>query len=243
MRRYLLLRLDAPLMSFGGVMVDQRGVTDVYPGHSLITGLLANALGFDHGDHVALGQLQSRLEIGVRQDIPGTPLQDYQTVALGQPHLLINGWTTQGKVEERGGAFSEGTHIRYRDYLADAVYTVAIRLIPADMKPTLDDISQALINPERPLFIGRKTCLPAAPLLLDANFEAATLVQALERAPLPQRIRQKPSLRLNMWVPADVTDEDERLIPTRDTRDWLNQVHVGRRYIKHLEWNGEVQDA
>ena len=43
--RILLLRLEAPLMSFGSVLVDKRGPTDRHPGTALITGLLANALG------------------------------------------------------------------------------------------------------------------------------------------------------------------------------------------------------
>jgi CRISPR-associated Cas5-like protein len=32
---FLLLRFDAPLMSFGGVMVDQYGPTDRFPGQSM----------------------------------------------------------------------------------------------------------------------------------------------------------------------------------------------------------------
>jgi CRISPR-associated Cas5-like protein len=34
----LLLRFDAPLMSFGGVMVDQHGPTDRFPGLAMLTG-------------------------------------------------------------------------------------------------------------------------------------------------------------------------------------------------------------
>jgi len=45
----LVLRLDAPMMSFGGVMVDQHGVIDRFPGVALLTGLIANALGWHHG--------------------------------------------------------------------------------------------------------------------------------------------------------------------------------------------------
>ena len=38
--RVLLLRLDAPLVSFGGPMVDHRGVVQRMPALSMITGLL-----------------------------------------------------------------------------------------------------------------------------------------------------------------------------------------------------------
>jgi CRISPR-associated Cas5-like protein len=41
----LLLRLEAPLMSFGGVAIDYRGVTRTFPGCAMLTGLITNALG------------------------------------------------------------------------------------------------------------------------------------------------------------------------------------------------------
>jgi len=50
----LILRLDAPLMSFGGVMIDQHGFIERFPGTSLLTGLVANALGWGHGDYERL---------------------------------------------------------------------------------------------------------------------------------------------------------------------------------------------
>ena len=42
----LILRFDAPMVSFGGVTVDQHGFTDSYPGQAMLTGLIANALGW-----------------------------------------------------------------------------------------------------------------------------------------------------------------------------------------------------
>src|SRR5699024_8768305 len=91
-----------------------------------------------------------------------------------------NGWTTQGWIDERkGGAASKGTHIRLRDYRADAIHTVALTLQPAEESPSLEDIVAALQQPERPLFIGRKTCLPSVPLLVE-RMQVANLVEALQ---------------------------------------------------------------
>ena len=42
-RRHLVLVLEAPLMSFGGVAVDNFGVIDDFPALSMLTGLLGNA--------------------------------------------------------------------------------------------------------------------------------------------------------------------------------------------------------
>ncbi|EQD38829.1 CRISPR-associated protein, Cas5e-type, partial [mine drainage metagenome] len=41
--RHLLIRLEAPLMSFGATAVDARGVIQRWPAASLLTGLCANA--------------------------------------------------------------------------------------------------------------------------------------------------------------------------------------------------------
>ncbi|WP_324669367.1 type I-E CRISPR-associated protein Cas5/CasD [Geochorda subterranea] len=43
--RALVMRFDAPLVSFGSVLVDQHGFIDLFPGTSMLTGLVANALG------------------------------------------------------------------------------------------------------------------------------------------------------------------------------------------------------
>ena len=53
-----VLRFDAPWMSFGGVVVDHHGFTERFPGRSLLTGLVANAIGLDHSDTDALQDLQ-----------------------------------------------------------------------------------------------------------------------------------------------------------------------------------------
>ena len=53
----LVLRLDAPLMSFGGVIVDHHNVTERFPGLSLFAGLFANALGWTHGEGDKIGSL------------------------------------------------------------------------------------------------------------------------------------------------------------------------------------------
>jgi CRISPR system Cascade subunit CasD len=233
----LLLRFDAPLMSFGGPVVDQQGVTDRFPGRSMITGLIGNALGWDHRDAPELAALQARLVVGARIDRKGSILVDYQTVDLGQP-FLCEGWTTRDEPEGRGGGkANQGTHIRYRYYLADAIYTVAIALVgPPDARPTLDDIETALQMPERPLFLGRKPCIPSVPLVL-ARRRGPSLRAVLEAEP---RIgaredgarEDRDGGLLARFPDEDASDEISRRIAIVDDRDWTNQVHAGRRFVR-----------
>jgi CRISPR system Cascade subunit CasD len=239
-REFLVLRFDAPLMSFGGVRVDEHGVTDVFPGLSMLTGLLANALGYRHGDFDRLQRLQERLRFGSRRDRPGRPLVDYQTVDLGQ-EFLHRTWTTRSVVAERGGSqeAKRGTHIRFRHHWADAVYTLVVTLDPADEAPRLDDLAAALERPQRPLFLGRKPCLPAA-RLLAGRISAPGVREALALTPLAERAEADDGAFLATWPRADGSQESRgggRLLPVTDGRDWSNQVHVGRRLV----WQGRIE--
>lgn len=237
----LILRFDAPLMSFGAPIVDNRGEIQPYPALSMMTGLLGNALGYDHSEFDRLDRLQERLRYAVRQDRRGQQIQDYQTVDLSKPYMDDDrAWTTRGEIESRaGGSASAGTHIRYRDYWADAIYTVALTLDPAGEAPTLGAVAESLRHPARPLFIGRKTCLPAGPLFVERQ-SASGLVEALRRAPLAARASKRD--RYPAWWPThpeagrpddEVPVEENMREPVTDRRDWANQIHTGERWIVH----------
>ena len=233
----LILRLDAPLMSFGAPIIDRHGKVQPYPALSMLVGMLGNALGYDHSDFGKLESLQKRLKYASRQDRAGQQIQDYQTVDLSKEFMLDkNAWTTQGWLDKRkGGSSSKGTHIRLRDYRADSIHTVALTLQSADEKPTIDDLQQALQYPERPLFIGRKTCLPATPLFVK-KMECESLMEALQNAPLSDRADQRE--RFPAWWPVGENKNQPKADfeePVTDRRDWKNQIHVGERWIARGE--------
>lgn len=234
----LLLRLEAPLMSFGGAAVDEQRITRQMPALSMLTGLLANALGWHHTDVERLDRLQQRLQVATRRDKAGTTLVDFQTVDLGQDFLRET-WTSRGRPESRGGGNASGTHIRYRHFLADAAYTVALTLEPAAEAPTLDELEAALLRPARPLWIGRKSCLPARPLLGDPahphRVQAPTVLAALVAAPPAHKRRRHGEPAADEWAvwwrgePRHQAVRLDRTLPITDTRDWQHQIHVGQR--------------
>lgn len=235
----LLLRFEAPLMSFGAPIVDRHGVIQPYPALSMMTGLLGNALGYDHAEAERLERLQERLRYAVRQDRSGRQIQDYQTVDLSKPYMQDDrAWTTRGQLEKRkGGSASTGTHIRLRDYWADAIYTIALTLDPPDDAPTLDALAEATQRPARPLFVGRKTCLPSAPLYAGRT-QAGDLVAALRRAKLPARADADDDTYRAWWpappddeAPQEETVNEDLRKPVTDRRDWENQIHVGERWV------------
>ncbi|MCB9654807.1 MAG: type I-E CRISPR-associated protein Cas5/CasD [Deltaproteobacteria bacterium] len=246
----LLLRFDAPLISFGAPMVDQYGVVQRFPALSMLTGLFGNALGWDHRDTGLLTELQDRVRYAARIDRRGEAIVDYQTVDLGKPWMLPEkaGWTTAGRIAVRGGGSSEGTHIRFRHYWADSVHTVAVALVD-DRTPTIGDIATALQSPARPLFLGRKTCLPATPIF-HGLVEAPSLLVALSVETRVARGDDGP-LAATWWVDDGAKEVEAgrstngkgaalhesavggglgaRFVAVTDERDWKNQVHVGRR--------------
>ncbi len=237
MRDVLILRLDAPLLSFGSVAVDNRRPTQEFPPLSLVAGLLGNALGYDHRDAQALQRLQDRIRYASRCDRRGERITDFHTVDLGQDHLVGAGWTTRDAPEVRAGASSDTTHIRLRDYWADSIHTLALFLAAADEVPDLAAIERALREPERPLFVGRKCCLPAAPLLVGRR-RAVTLRDALEAEPRITRARwndpRAAPEALAVWLPEDEPLRGPfREIAVTDERDWQNQIIVGRRIVRH----------
>ena len=232
MPRVLLLRLEAPLVAFGGEVVDARGVLAEFPGASLLTGLLANALGYRRGEAERLQSLQDRLVYAARIDRAGTRITDFQTAQLGKDD---RGWTTRGRPEGRaGGAGSyAGPHLRRRDYDCDLSCAVALRLEPAEATPTLDDLRDALLQPARPLFLGRKPCLPSRPLL-DPDparriVEADDLLAALGLlAPAEDSDR---TLRV-MLPDSEPAAPRDQVRPVTDARNWRSGVHGGHRLVR-----------
>lgn len=228
MPRHLLLRLHAPLIAFGGETIDNLGVIRDFPALSMITGLLANALGWRREDCELHDGLQSRLFLGARLNTQIQRLTDFQTAQLGSND---KGWTTWGIPEERrGGAGTyAGPHLRYRDYHADLDVLVALRLEPAEESPTLDDLATALDHPVRPLFIGRKPCLPSK-RIFAGWIEADNVLQALQLAPPPETALAQ-SFRMQ-WPDGEGSLAGDRLLELCDERNWTSGVHGGWRPVR-----------
>ena len=183
-------------MAFGGEAVDSYGVIRSFPATSMLTGLLANALGWRRVDRERHQGLEGRLIFAARIDREphgGASMRDFQSAAINNTE---QGWTTRGYPEGRGGGTYQN-HLRYRDYFADMIVTVALRLDPVDGEPTLEGLAEALREPGRPLFIGRKPCLPSAPAFRGIHrcrHRAGRLGELADRQGNRQRLACKGSV-------------------------------------------------
>ena len=228
----LVLRLRGPMMSFGMPAIDKHRPTADHPGRAQMTGLLANALGWERTEFLRLAQLQAGLRVASRADRGGTPLEDLQTVDFGQPRLNGTGWTTRGEVQTRSGSAENqvGTYLRYRHYLADAAYTVLVTVTP-EAGTTLDALEQALRRPERPLFLGRSVCPPSMPLFdpVMPQVEGRSWVTCFDSLPLFDDHDEV----VRFWLPVDESDpefagcSDDSMIRSWDLADWAGQAHRG----------------
>jgi CRISPR system Cascade subunit CasD len=154
----------------------------------------------------------------------GTRLTDFQTAQLGRGD---QGWTTYGVREGRAGG--PGTyaspHLRQRDYDADKRVVVALQLDPAEETPTLAELEAALDEPARPLFLGRKPCLPAGRIAAGI-VDADGFLGAMASLPPPV------GTACRVLLPASEPRQDgDHARPWSDARDWHSGVHGGTRMV------------
>lgn len=234
---FLLVRLEGPLQAWGDVAFDPRRPTRDFPSRSALAGLLANALGWEHRDGARTTALQDALRYAVREDVPPRLLRDYQTADLGR--IGAEGWTRWG-VEKRGGSASDGTQILEKSYLADGSLLVALT-VDATSPVTLEELAAALRRPARPLFLGRKGCVPSLPLLEDryengvlrreGRTTAETAYEALRHAPPTDHPGVRTACRC-WYAPGDGPDPAPgATAEVWDRRDFATQRFTGSRRV------------
>ena len=231
--RHLILNLESPLMAFGGETIDNYGVIRPFPAASMLTGLLANALGWRRVERDRHQELQDRLVFAARIDrepAGDATMTDFQTAQLGAND---QGWTTRGVSEGRaGGARTyNAPHLRYRDFWVDMRVSVALRLEPPDEAPTLEDLASALQEPTRPLFIGRKPCLPSESLF-GGFVEDDSALAAILSVPLADDAVDTAPVRL-LWPDGEGADgaKPNRTYMLTDQRNWISGLHGGGRSV------------
>ena len=168
--------------------------------------------------------------MGSRLERSGKRLTDFQTAQLG---ATDKGWTTWGEPEERRGGPASylSPHLRYRDYHADLIATVVLRLESPEETPTLGDIAQAIDRPKRPLFIGRKPCLPSG-RMMSGWLEADSILLALQALPA-ETLKNGRSCEIRaQWPDGEGELPGDRLLDLCDERNWSSGMHGGWRPVR-----------
>lgn len=172
----LLLRLCAPMQSWGTQSRFTVRDTGFEPSKSGVLGLLCAALGIDREDDDGLQPL-TFLRMGVRVDKEGVLQSDY--------HTAKNVRMANGKTKD--------TELSTRYYLADACFLVGLE---SEDPALLEKIQAALKKPVWVLFLGRKAFVPGEPVWLEDGLRIGEdLETALKNYP-PLRKIEKGKLRL-----------------------------------------------
>jgi CRISPR system Cascade subunit CasD len=240
---HLILKLEAPLMALGGEAIDNYGVIRRFPAKSMITGMIANSLGVERYEREKLQLLQDKLLMGSLIERQDAMICDFQTAQLSRND---QGWTTAGRLEGRGGGAASyaAPHLRYRDYWTDACVHAAVR-VAEDAPFGLDEIREALVAPARPIFLGRKACLPST-RVYSATVMAASIFDAL----LTENERKDGRPFRMQWPVSEPLPQaifnyeaDLQLEPICDERNWITGVHGGQRIVAVAELRHKRKEA
>lgn len=182
-KSYLALRLEGPIQSWGFDSQYNRRNTGLMPTKSGIAGICCAALGIERGSDEERQFLASFCKLRMTaiaiprnragRDLPVRRLEDYHTV--------------QNTRRASGGVNTDCVLTR-RQYLSDAAFGVILE----GGESVLVDIAVALADPRWGIWLGRKTCIPSAPVLagLKGSYEDA-LVLLLGHKPLESFTRQE----------------------------------------------------
>lgn len=151
----LLLRLEGPMQSWGYRSRFDYRDTALEPTRSGVIGLICAAMGIARDEYKDHLEQFDRLRMGVRVDKEGRPERDYHTAGGDRREP-----PEYGVIKADGSGID--TVVSYRDYLADASFTVGLE--SAD-KGFLDAVAEALRNPRFFLYLGRKAFPLADPPL------------------------------------------------------------------------------
>lgn len=179
----LVLLLDGPLQSWGFASRFTRRTTALHPTKSAVVGLLAAAMGVDkHGPAeaeqiVRLAALECTTITLPKQrggrELPILRLNDYHTIGGGYD----KGTDWMKKPRAASGATLE-TVLSERHYLLDARFGVLLE----GGQDWLEQIAAGLRNPTWGLWLGRKCCIPASPLLVGVATDRQAAWQLLLKA-------------------------------------------------------------
>ncbi|GAA4935122.1 type I-E CRISPR-associated protein Cas5/CasD [Streptomyces coeruleoprunus] len=224
----LVLRLAAPLQSWGGPSRYNRRETRPQPTKSGVLGLLAAAEGRPR--EASITDLLN-LRLGVRVDQPGSLLRDYHTASdyrgIPLPSAKVNAKGAQTKTSP-----PKYTGVTERFYLQDAVFVAAL-CGPASL---LEHLEHALRHPAFPLALGRRSCPPTGPVSLGLQ-DSTELPDALAAVPWQASAHRRCQVRgTEVTLEATVEDPagDQLAVDVPDTYDLKTGTLFGRRSVRHL---------
>lgn len=189
---YLALRLEGPLQSWGFDSQYNRRNTGLLPTKSAVLGMCCAALGVPRGsmeEKTLLEQCASLRLLTVA--IPRRDPKYREGIKELSVRRITDYHTVQNTKTASGG--TKVTHLTYRQYLCDATFSCVLsgnaELINRLAK---DEKGQGLENPVWGIWLGRKACIPTAPVFAGIfSTEIDALCELLGDQPLDTFTHQR----------------------------------------------------
>jgi len=179
----LAMLLDSPLQSWGFASRFQRRTTGLHPTKSGVIGLISAAMGLAKGsseERTMLPKLAALETISIA--IP----RNVRAAGGLLPVLRLDDYHTVLGTRRASGATSKDAVITHRQYLLDARFGIILVGEPV----VLERAAAALEDPVWGVWLGRKSSIPAAPIL-RGKFETRTEAERalIGEAPIEQFTR------------------------------------------------------
>ena len=162
---YLVFQLQAPLSSWGEPAVGEFRGTGEHPTQSALIGLLGAALGLHRDDEAGHAGLRDGYGYAIGMLSAGSLLRDYHTAQVPTRSALVGRPQSTRRQEMAVEKQKLVTILSTRDYRQSAAHLIAIQGRSTSVPPYgLPQLADALRAPKFVLYLGRKSCPPAAPL-------------------------------------------------------------------------------
>ena len=168
---YLALRLEGPLQAWGYASQFNRRNTGMFPTKSAILGVICAAMGISRGSEREQAMLpQLRLLKLLTVAVPRLQYRGSKHETELPVRRLTDYHTVQGTLTA-DGRIRGTTHLTWRQYLCDASFVAVL----SGGRVLLIELGAALRNPVWGIWLGRKACIPTAPVfnnIYDSEEEA-----------------------------------------------------------------------
>lgn len=219
MPHFLILRLDGPMQAWGTHTYEGFRPSNHFPTRSGLLGLIGACLGLERQDQPALERLAQSIEFTVRVDHQVSRFS--QEKLQDKNPLKVIDYHTVREARKVDGSKNKHAIESFREYLHDAVFTVAVMEKPEAAYP-LNSLIQALRRPLYTPVLGRRSCPLARPLLENGEvIEAENAKIALDSIP--------PGCGL-MYSEGELLANDKPL-PLRDVPQYGRYRQFGTRRV------------
>ncbi len=162
---YLAMMLDAPLQSWGFASRFQRRTTGLHPTKSGVIGLICAAMGIGKGTDAE------------RETLPQLAALKMTSIAITRDYPRVEDFHTVQATRRASGKPNLDPVVTRRQYLMSARFGIIL----AGNRTLLERVAAALEDPVWGVWFGRKSCIPAQPVLVTMADAITAAWQAILR--------------------------------------------------------------